>query len=118
RPAAKAHSAARRPRIPMKRGLNNGNGATESRVYSPKTLRIQGIVNDEFPIEDFMITQPKAAKAVCNPSQRLAGGVRITRVRISGSNNFGEQFHSRIAHFVFFQNGVERYVLPMVTELA
>ena len=37
---------------------------------------------------------------------------------ISGSNDFGEQCQSRIAHFVFFHNGVERYVLAMMPKLA
>ena len=58
-----------------------------------------------------MITQPKGAEAMRDPPQPPAGGVRSLWVGISGSNDFGEQCQSRIAHFVLFHNGVEQYVL-------
>src|SRR6266436_4802573 len=65
-----------------------------------------------------MITQTKGAAAMRDPPQPLAGGVRSLWVGISGSNDFGEQCQSRIAHFVFFHNGVERYVLAMMPNLS
>ena len=51
----------------------------------------QGIVNDELPLKDLVITEVKGAEAMRNPAKALAGRMRIRRPGISCTNNLGEK---------------------------
>src|SRR5216684_4962667 len=89
-----------------------------SYIYSMTTLRVQSVVHNKFASEDLMITQPEFAETMRNPSQPLAGRMRITRVRIGSPYNCSKQVQSQIAQIVFFNDGIKRHVLSMVAQLA
>src|SRR5207244_2515288 len=81
-------------------------------------FRVERIVNDKFPRENFVIAQPERAETAGDPAQAFAGWMRIARVRIGSPHNFAEQKESWVGQLVFFQDGIERDVFAVMTELA
>jgi len=65
-----------------------------------------------------MIAQPQRSEPAGDPAQTFSGYMRIARVRVGSSDDFAQQNERRISHLVFFQDGIERNVFAVVTELA
>jgi hypothetical protein len=55
---------------------------------------------------------------MCNPAQPLAGGMRIHWVGIGRANDFGQKLKRRITQAVLLQDGIERDIFTMVSQLA
>ena len=69
----------------------------------PLTFRIQRVVDDKFPREDFVIGQPELAEAEGDPLQTRAGRMRIRGRGIRGPHNFAEQLQRRVLQVMVIQ---------------
>src|SRR5881409_894397 len=58
--------------------------------YLPFAFGVQGIIQNEFFLKDFMIAQAQGAEPVRNPSQSLACRMRIAGPRIRRADDFPE----------------------------
>jgi hypothetical protein len=65
-----------------------------------------------------MISQSKAAKTASDPPQTFSSWVGVSGVRIGRAHNLTQQDECWIREPVFFQDGIERNVFAVVSELA
>ena len=65
-----------------------------------------------------MIAQAERAETARDPTQAFTRGMRIGWTRIRRADNFPEQQHCWISVIVFLDDGIERNVFGVMTELA
>ena len=88
------------------------------RMNAAGALSIKRVVDNRLPLQDLLVAQPQRAEPVSDPAQPFTGGVRACRTRIGRTNDLRQEGESRIAQVILLEDGVERYVLPVVPEFA
>src|SRR6266436_9728207 len=89
-----------------------------ARINAPLTFGEEGIIDDEFAGENFVVTEAKCAETGGEPSQAFTGRMGIGRMRIGCANDFAEQDEGRIGQTVFLQEGVEGNIFAMMAKFA